>query len=509
MQVKKLKTKVTWVLALFFTLLLALPARAQETMTITINNASDRHEYYAYQIFKGTKPAEAGQELVLTNLEWGTGVKEAAYTESAQEKAAALANEADAKAFAEELVSGAKLTDVKTASVYDTENKNYKISGLEPGYYLITDQAAGSEAPEAYSRYILKVAENTTINPKADVPSFEKKVKDINDSSSEGYSDWQDAADHDIGDEIPFRLSAKLPANFGDYQEKYVLSFQDTAKNLKLKEDSVRVYISDGENAYDLTAEDYTVTTSETQEEDGNVSYKFTVETKDLIGKAGAAAGNYVYVEYKAELTESAVIGAAGNPNKAYLEYSNNPNTGQSEDKGKTPEDQVIVFTYKLLVNKVDEESNPLAGAAFTLSKKNSAGEYTAVKTISSTAEEPLTEFAFKGLDDGEYRLEETVTPDGYNTIDPIEFTISAEHDVTGDAPVLIKLNGTAENGLVELTDDLTAGSLSANVINAKGTELPGTGGIGTKIFYAGGAVLMLSALVILFVYKNKKREEE
>ena len=55
---------------------------------------------------------------------------------------------------------------------------------------------------------------------------------------------------------------------------------------------------------------------------------------------------------YTAELNNEAVIGSAGNPNDAYLEYSNNPN---DEGTGVTPNDTVIVFTYKIVVNKITE----------------------------------------------------------------------------------------------------------------------------------------------------------
>ncbi len=36
------------------------------------------------------------------------------------------------------------------------------------------------------------------------------------------------------------------------------------------------------------------------------------------------------------------------------------------------------------------------------------------------------------------------------------------------------------------------------NIVNRKGTELPSTGGIGTTIFYLVGAMLVISAGVVL-----------
>ena len=49
--------------------------------------------------------------------------------------------------------------------------------------------------------------------------------------------------------------------------------------------------------------------------------------------------------------------------------------------------------------------------------------------------------FTGKGLDDGDYVLTETKAPEGYKPIDPIEFTVTADHTVewkytsTGDTP--------------------------------------------------------------------------
>ena len=38
----------------------------------------------------------------------------------------------------------------------------------------------------------------------------------------------------------------------------------------------------------------------------------------------------------------------------------------------------------------------------------------------------------------------------------------------------------------------------STTVINNKGTELPSTGGIGTTLFYIGGGILVLAAVILL-----------
>ena len=191
------------------------------------------------------------------------------------------------------------------------------------------------------------------------------------------------------------------------------------------------------------------------------------------------------------------------------------PNNPNGSGTGKTPDDTNIVFTYKTVVDKVDDEEQPLTGAEFTLEKfvadKEGTDTYNEVKgtwtsTATATLDEEGTQFTFTGLDDGVYRLTETKTPDGYNTIDPIIFTVVATHDEEADEPALKSLNGTAETGEITFTAVVNEGSLSTTVINESGTILPETGGIGTKIFYAVGAVLMIGAAVILISRKRSER---
>ena len=63
----------------------------------------------------------------------------------------------------------------------------------------------------------------------------------------------------------------------------------------------------------------------------------------------------------------------------------------------------------------------------------------------------------------------------GYNSIEPVEFTIHAEYDKTSDDPKLTKLESL---GTLTFTADKTAGTLSTDVVNNKGFTLPETGGM-------------------------------
>ena len=204
-------------------------------------------------------------------------------------------------------------------------------------------------------------------------------------------------------------------------------------------------------------------------------------------------------------MNKDAVIGSLGNPNEMYMEFSNNPNDDQGGETGKTPVDKVIVFTYKTIVNKVDPEGQPLQGAEFTLEKK--VGEEWVEKAVVKNTEG--TTFTFKGLDDGLYRLTETKTPAEYNTMNPnpLEFEITATHEETAVEPKLLTLKGNVTTGDVSFESSLENGSLTANVVNNKGSELPSTGGMGTTILYAAGTVMILAAAV--FLVMQKKAEDK
>lgn len=529
---KHIKKLASLLLVLVMALSLAVTAFAAETYSITINNPAEGHTYEAYQIFTGdlhevtTGEGEAATTTkVLSNIVWGSGVSKDGQTAlgDAAAKAETLKTEADAKAFAKAVAP--YLTTAAGSANTVTDGK-YVISGLAAGYYLVKDKD-GSVTGEgdAYTEYIVKVVDNVTADPKSDVPEVEKKVKDTNDSTGET-SNWQDSADYDIGDSIPFQLKATLANNVSSYTT-YKVVFHDTlSKGLTYNKDA-KVYIDGTEtNGFTVTA---------TVNADGTTT--LTVSCDD-VKALGASNSSVITVEYTAKLNENAVLGSAGNPNKVKLEYSNNPNKSGagSNETGNTPEDKVIVFTYKTIVNKVNSENKPLPGAEFTLEKKvlktpanaenGTEAEYE-WKNITVVKNEKGTTFTFSGLDDGQYKLTETKTPAGYNTIDPIYFVIEATHDETADAPTLKTLktlnayltdaNGNKKTEVkdgetvnIDLgTVDLTAGSITTTVVNKSGSELPSTGGIGTTIFYVLGGVLVLAAVVLLVTKKRMSGAEK
>lgn len=265
--------------------------------------------------------------------------------------------------------------------------------------------------------------------------------------------------------------------SYTSYTHGYKLTFHDKeGAGLTFNASSVKVYV-DGE---EITS-GFTVVT-----EGLTGGCTFEVRFANLKDIASVEAGSIISVEYTSTLNDQAVIGSTGNKNTSHVTYTNNPNDKQAGENGETPDDVVIVFTYKTIVNKVTKNPNydpkvegseeyiPLKGAGFTLYKKNASGIYEAVG--SELKGEDMTTFTWSGLDDGDYKLVETTTPSGYNTIADIEFTISAGH-VDGDIPYLNTLSGNVTSGTATFTAVVNDGSLSTDVVNNSGAQLPSTGG--------------------------------
>ena len=485
-------------LALIMVFALATTAFAAENTTISAPKGSTR-TYDVYQIFTGDL-----HEGVLSNIKWGkngTGAKGAAVDQNTLAALAAVNGKSDTE----------KLTEIQKYVKLDSEKFGTVSNGnsltVPTGYYLIKDTGPVNDG-EAYSLYVVQVVGPTTISPKVGTTTSDKKVDDKNDSNTtEDATTWQDSADYDIGDAVPFKLSATIAQDYANYTHGYKLTFHDKEDaGLSFNQTSVKVYV-DGTlitTGYEVVTEGLT---------DGCT---FEVRFANLKDIASVKGGSIISVEYTSTLNDQAVIGSTGNKNASHVSYTNNPNE-QTGEGGKTPDDVVIVFTYQTIVNKVtknpaydaskdtgktgtDSDGNkefiPLKGAGFTLYKKNASGIYDVVG--SELKGKDMTTFTWSGLDDGDYKLVETTTPSGYNTIPDIEFTITATHDVSSDNPALISLSGGDK-----FTGVISTGVVSANIENQSGAQLPSTGGIGTTIFYVLGSVLVIGAAVLLVTKKR------
>lgn len=491
---KKVKRVLALLAAFALVLAMAVPAWADKANLYTISvPAGSNHTYQVYQIFTGDYSSDGK----LSNIKWGQNSNSRGDGVSIGEKVdenvlnqlAAVAGKSDEDKLAV-IEQYANLSENGMDTV--SASKSIKVAA---GYYLFKDTTTGISG----NTYIAEVVGNVLIKAKnSHVPGFEKKLKDKNDTTDNDFGGWQDVADHDIGDKIPFKLEGTVPADYDAEYTSYYFAFHDEEEaGLTFNKDSVEVYVDDTK----ITA-GFEVETSPTDR------CSFEVVFSDLKAIKDVHAGSKIRVEYTATLNENAVIGGNGNLNKAQLEYSNNPR--DKDSRGKTVWDNVVVFTYQVVVNKYANsvgENNKLPGAEFTLSKKLKDGT---TKDIAVVKSEEGKQFIFKGLDDGVYTLTEIVTPEGYNTIDPITFTVTATHGTEWNGEgvrgnLITAFTGNAAPGEITFTPDKGTGALTTNVINKSGTTLPSTGGMGTTVFYVVGGGLMAVAVVLLV---TKKRME-
>jgi len=494
---KHVKRLLAVVIAMTMVMAMGLTAFANSTITIT---SPTGHKYEVFQVFKGT--VDANNPSQLNSLKYGknaaTGDEDDAVSQKDMTDLKAIADGTYADDQAKIAVLK-KYVDFESTPIVASVNSEAATAELEPGYYVIRDIAAEAPAGDGLTLYMFKVLnDNLSISAKSDKPSSEKKVQDINDTEDDNIddNDWQDSADHEIGDTIPYKLTFTLPSDYANYKKYYVQFKDHISAGLTYNNDAKIYYGSD------TTGEAIDFAKS-------GMDFSYTIDDlKTGTDKQKALkAGDVITIKYTCYLNKDAVIGNPGNPNTYKVEFSRDPNQeGQGKpDTSETPEDSNVVFTYESIFNKVDEDNNPLEGADFTLFKIMKDGSEVDVTTLGTSAHPKKTgssaekskTFSFKGLDDGKYKLVETFTPSGYNKIDDITFTISANHVVEGDLSQLVLTSLNATGGL-KISGNVAEGTLTTSIENKSGAVLPTTGGVGTTIFYIVGAVLALGAGVLL-----------
>lgn len=436
------------------------------------------------------------------------------------------------KRFAENLYKSLKkdgvAADANSAAVA-ADAFSTTLSGPQ-GYYLIVQTTAANDAGKTMSAVIVNTAgqAGVTVSPKKDTVTVSKKVQEnmdgVNNPASE--DNWGTAADYNIDDYVKFQLTGSLPTDYADYTS-YEYTFHDTAdQGLTFVNDTthpVKVYAVNDNNKVELkqdTLTGYQVLTSDINGETFNV--KFADLKKAQAEKTGdtvnITSSTQIVVEYYAQLNENAVLGSNGNQNKVYLQFSNNK---YGEGTGKTEEHKVTVFTFKLEVTKygkTDSDKEALNGAGFTLYKatKVNPADSDYAKVGDEVQHTNGNVFDFTGLDSGYYKIVETTTPKGYNTIDPITFTVTATYNSADEPGTLtdltvtdVKVGGVAS---AEQTFTVNRGTgeagtaqIKTDVVDIPGSKLPSTGGMGTVLLYVAGiAVFVLAGATLVMALRRR-----
>lgn len=569
----RLKKYASLLLALVMALALAVPAMAgenvedgepvapeenTETPTPTTSNIivpeMKDHSFVAYQIFSGTQKATTEDNAPLADIQWGKGIAADSFltalttskdfgennpfanAESAEDVAKVL----EGQEFNSEMAIA--FARIATDYVVEYEGITLKqgpgaMNVVDQGYYLIVDETTLNGTDTVRNASLLQLTKDVTITVKVDVPQVDKQVQENSDEK------FGEAADYTIGDDVPFKFVSAVPDMEQYKTYKYVFHDKMDA-GLTFNANSVVVTI--GGTTVPATEDGKTNYTVET---DGLTDgCTFEIRFEDLKTIAAATKGAAVEITFTAKLNSNAVIGSGGNKNKVQLEYSNNPSDYGDGENGKTPEDEVIVFTYELDTNKINNAETPekLQGAEFHLARTRTVGETTVeewaivengkvVRWVEAKEGEqtylPATGnennlsgiacagstltsdenglFVVEGLDAGEYKLLETKAPAGYNT--PKEaFTVVISRNLdqteTGASysDLAVTLNGVATENV-----DNNSGKLPVTIVNQSGATLPETGGIGTTIFYALGGLLTVGAVVLLVTKKRMSADEK
>lgn len=291
-------------------------------------------------------------------------------------------------------------------------------------------------------------------------------------------------------------------------------------------------------------------------EKDNGFNLNFNYD--NLVSNAAGAVYTPI-VTYSAVVNDTAVVGAAGNPNDVTYYYANEPNTGNTwdevtEEPDEAPgvtskKDQETVYTYQLAFQKTDAETGkPLADAVFGIYSDADCTQLIDKVMTNQEGYAVSTKVA-----KGTYYIKELVAPTGYSlntTVYPIEASWkTATTTVTGSVTNAQYTTQKPSDDAVQVgwikdgryysmaavaEEEAAAGGYQAAYLTAQSTTtstvttvtengagsgtallgdeipntqmhaLPSTGGMGTVLFTVGGIVIMAAAAVLFFLSRRK-----
>ena len=455
-----------------------------EKGTITIDKAVNGQTYTIYKLLdlesyepkKNEQGEEIGNYSYKPNTDWNDFISEAA--DSANIKYFDInkngyvtwngdITDSRKAEFAQKALAYATANNISNKGTKPASNNTVKFENLDLGYYLV-DSNVGA------------LCNLTTTNPtveiqeKNGVPTVEKIIVDSNKDETDNYAN--------IGDVIKYKTI--ITAQGG--AQNYVL--HDTMdKGLTFNGD-VKVKKS-GETEDLIQNQDYELITNPTDK-----TCTFEIKFIDTFLKA-INAETKIEVTYSATLNGDAKIYEA-NENTTYLTYGNSNKTTDRKTHTVTYEIKVLKYTKttdKPLANATFSLYNAeTAGIAYTLVQKTGTTDYRLAMTGQSGITEITTngtgKFSIQGLKPGDYWLEETAAPKGYNKL---------------TKRIKVHIN---EAGNYVINDVNTGSPISqVDVENNSGKVLPSTGGAGTTMIYLIGGALVLGSGVVLVTKRRVK----
>ena len=319
----------------------------------------------------------------------------------------------------------------------------------------------------------LKAAHGTEAVDKASYPSLDKTTNGEEETSVSA------------GGTVDFELTSNVPEDLTNYLDpddvatpsvmppvnalslegrgSYTLTFHDEMdERLTLDTNSISVTIKG--NVVDKAL--YETSFNPTDDCTFEVSmdlvklFKAGYFTKEDFGTAD------IVVEYTATASEKLTNGEY--LNTAWVVY----------EGGESEKDTVTVYSYRIDIFKYDQ-NNPttgLQGAEFEIYQKDEENNKINAHTFSSDRDGNAS---WNGLAEGTYYIKETKAPEGY---------VCSEEELT-----------------IEIPDQAGADQI-VNVRFAN-SNIPHTGGTGTRMFTIGGAAIIVAAGVILVVSRRKRED--
>lgn len=375
---------------------------------------------------------------------------------------------------------------------------------LAPGYYLVT--TTGTQMKSAPMLVSVTNAAKELTAKSSDL-TFEKNIVSVKDGQGtvDGTADKHKSAEVAIGSEVEYEIKT----NFPSYSDEVVAAVKkdvdplnitdfvitdDPSSGITLKEIVVKV---DG-TAVEESAGTYSLDKNVTTGTNGGTGFKITFADPYVVNNQNKS----VVVSFKADVNSNAASQTAI-PNDAILNFDNDYATGGGDGELK---DETDIYRTDLIIYKTDEASNPIAGVGFTVYKTNPATDAGVTKG-DAIGSERFTDVEGKititDLPAGTYIISETTVPANYKKADDVTITIEATKDTASN-----KYTGAYKfTGTDKISD--TENDNMKTIVNIKGQELPGTGGMGTIIFTVAGAGVVLVAGIMLIVYMKKRKIEE
>ena len=445
--------------------------------SININKAANGETYDIYRIFdlESYTTGENGKYSYTLSEKWanvGFGTADAFTTYFKLENGyvypkneSSYNDSATAAEFAVKALAFAKEKKIDNDGSQEATNGSVAFTGLTLGYYLV-DTSLGTLCSLTTTNPTVRIDEKNS------VPDIEKNIVENNQLVSSNNAT--------IGSTINYQVTIHAKKGATGYVLTDTLSAGLTFNN------DVKVKI--GETSYTSPA-DYTVATG--------TSNDFTVTFNQSI--LDKLTGNTdILVTYSATLNKDAVIHDGVNKNTVKLHYGNN---------SETTEKTTSTSTYKFDLVKTDASNTLLAGAKFKLYDSQEGGKEIKLTEVNDHTYRPAVgdekgddivtignaPITIQGLANGTYWLEEIQQPAGYNKLTKRKS---------------VKLENGNNIATMEGTTYNPANNGGLHIVNQSGTVLPGTGGMGTTLFYIVGGGLMVAAFVLLIAKKRMENKD-